>query len=148
MARKTTEAEHPARVPMAYLTDLSRFEGMSQMWTRPVQAYLRWQAEMLKATEPVAIGWFERQLDATNLALENFEKIANCGDIGEAVAIQREWFEAAGKRLTIELEKLTEQATSLSREAVSATRDAMQPVSQAAPMPRRSAEETKSEAAV
>jgi hypothetical protein len=85
---------------------------------------------MLKATEPVAMGWFERQLDATYFALEKIETLAHCGDLSEAVEIQREWFEAAGKRLSIELEKLTEQATSLSREAVSATRDAMQPVSE------------------
>jgi hypothetical protein len=147
MARKTIESEHLSRAPMAYLTDLARFEGMAQMWTRPVQACLRWQAEMLKAAEPVAMGWFERQLDATYFALEKIEKLAHCSDLNEAVEIQREWFESAGKRLTIELEKLTEQATSLSREAVSATRDAMQPVSEAAPMQRRSAEETKHEAA-
>ena len=147
MARKTTETEHLSRAPMAYLTDLGRFEGMTQMWTRPVQACLRWQAEMLKATEPVAMGWFERQLDATYFALEKIEKLAHCGDLNEAVEIQREWFEAAGKRLTTEIEKLTEQATSLSREAVSATRDAMQPVSEAVPKQRRSTEETKNEMA-
>jgi Phasin protein len=147
MARKTIESEHLSRAPMAYLTDFARFEGMTQMWTRPVQACLRWQAEMLKATEPVAMGWFERQLDATYFALEKLEKLAHCGDLGEAVEIQREWFEAAAKRLTSELEKLTEQATSLSREAVSATRGAMHPVSETAPMQRRSAEEAKHEAA-
>src|SRR5215469_425211 len=147
MARKTIESEHLSRAPMAYLTDLGRFEGMTQMWTRPVQACLRWQAEMLKATEPVATGWFQRQLDATYFALEKIEKLAHCSDLNEAVEIQREWFEAAGKRLTIELEKLTEQATSLSREAVSATKDAMQPVSEVALMQRRSAEEAKHEAA-
>ena len=147
MARKTTESEHLSRAPMAYLTDFAHFEGVTQMWTRPVQACLRWQAEMLKAAEPLATGWFERQLDATYFALEKIEKLAHCGDLGEAIEIQREWFEAAGKRLTTELEKLSEQATSLSREAVSATRDAMQPMSEAAPKQRRSAEEMKTDAA-
>jgi Phasin protein len=148
MARKTTESEHLSRAPMAYLTDFSRFEGMTQMWMRPVQACLRWQADMLKATEPLATSWFERQLDATYFALEKIEKLARCGDLSEAVEIQREWFEAAAKRLTTELEQLTEQAASLSREAVSATRDVMPPVSEAAPMPKRSASEEKIEAAV
>jgi phasin protein len=147
MARKTTESEHLSRAPMAYLTDLAHFEGMTQIWTRPLRACLRWQADMLKATEPLATSWFERQLDATYFALEKIEKLAHCGDLSEAVEIQREWFEAAGKRLTAELEKLTEQATSLSREAVSATRNATQSVSEAAPMAKRSASDEKLEAA-
>jgi hypothetical protein len=60
MAKKTTEAEHLLHAPMAYLTELARFEGLTQMWTRRIQLCGRWQADMFKATEP----FFERQLEA------------------------------------------------------------------------------------
>ena len=146
MAQRT-KTEHRTQAPMTYLTDLSHLEGVTQMWTRPVEACLRWQADMLKAAEPVAAGWFERQIETTQMALNTVEKLSRCSDLGEAVAIQREWFDAAARRLTTELEKLTTQATSLSREAVSATRDAVQSVSEAARTPKRPASEEKIEAA-
>jgi len=45
MAGKTTKAEQPSHTPMAYLVDLTRFDGsMTQMCTRPFEAWLRWQA--------------------------------------------------------------------------------------------------------
>src|SRR5262249_42528810 len=58
MAQKTTRPQHRSEGPAAHLTDLSRIEGVTQIWTRPLEACLRWQAEMLKATEPMATGWF------------------------------------------------------------------------------------------
>jgi hypothetical protein len=64
--------------------------------------------------------------------LENVEKLSRCGGLAEAVALQREWFDAAAKRLTAEFEKLAGRATSLSCEAASASRDAMQSVAEAA----------------
>jgi phasin protein len=140
MAGKTTRAEHRSQTPVSYLTDLARFEGpMTQIWIRPLEVCLRWQADMLKATEPLAMGWFERQLETTHMTLETIEKLSNCSDLNEAVSIQREWFDRAAKRLTVELEKLAEQATSLSREAVAATRGAVQAVSEAAASPKQPA---------
>jgi hypothetical protein len=134
MAGKTTKAEQPSNTPMACLVDLTRFDGsMTQMCTRPFEAWLRWQADMLKAAEPVAMGWFERQRGATHMALETIEKLSHCGDLNEAVSIQREWFDGAMKRLTADFETLTEQATSLSRDAVAATRNAAQSVSEGLP---------------
>jgi hypothetical protein len=105
------------------------------------------EADMLKAAEPLAAGWFRRQLETTHITLDTVEKLSRCSDMAEAVTIQREWFEAAARRLTTELENLTEQAASISREAVSATQGAMQRVSEAAPISKRLAEEPKIEAA-
>jgi hypothetical protein len=120
---------------MTYLADLTRFDAsMTQVWTRPVEACLRWQANMLKAAEPVAMGWFERQRVATEAALTMLDKLSHCGDFNEAVSIQREWFDGAVKRLTADFEMLAGQATSLSREAVAATRDAAQSVSEVLPL--------------
>ncbi|HEV2546102.1 MAG TPA: phasin family protein [Stellaceae bacterium] len=106
---------------------------MTQIWTRPLEACLRWQAEMLKAAEPMAMAWFERQLEATHMTLDTVERLSHCSDLGEAANIQREWFDGTVKRLTAELAKFTEQATSLSREAVSATREVMHPAAETAP---------------
>ena len=133
MAQKTTRPQHRSEGPAAHLTDLSRIEGVTQIWTRPLEACLRWQAEMLKATEPMATGWFERQLEATHMTLDTVERLSRCSDLGEAATIQREWIDGAVKRLTAELATFTEQATSLSREAVSATRTAMHSVAETAP---------------
>ena len=133
MAKKMTRTEHRLDAPVAYLADLSRFEGVAQIWTRPLEACLRWQADMLKAAEPVAAGWFERQLETTHITLDAVERLSRCSDLGEAMTIQREWMDAAVKRLTTELAKFSEQATSLSREAVSATRGAMHSAADAAP---------------
>jgi hypothetical protein len=132
--------EHLLRPPMTYLSDLARFGELTQMWTRPIQFCLQCQADMFKATEPFATGWFERQLDATHLALENIKKLARCGDLTQAVSIQRQWFEAALKRLTPEFEKPTERASELSCEAASASRDATQSVAEAATSSRPAAQ--------
>jgi hypothetical protein len=98
---------------------------------------------MFKAAGPFATSWFERQLEATYSVLENIEKFARCGDLAGAVAIQRQWSEAAEKRLTAEPEKLAAQATSPRREAVSASRDAMESVAEGPIKPKRSAAQEK-----
>jgi hypothetical protein len=54
MAAKTTKAEHPASTPIASLADLTRLDGpMTDLWTRPFEAWLRWQTDMMKAVERV-----------------------------------------------------------------------------------------------
>ena len=128
---------------MAYLTDASRFEGMAQVWAHQIQMCLQWQADMFKAAGPFATSWFERQLEATYSVLENIEKFARCGDLAGALAIQRRWSEAAGKRLTAEPEKLTDQTTSPRREAVSASCDAMESVAEGPIKLKRSAAQEK-----
>jgi hypothetical protein len=109
------------------------------MWTRPIQLCWRWQTEMFKATEPFATGWFERQLDATRVALENIEKLTQCG-LAEAGFIQRQWFKATAERLMAELEKLMATVTSSSREAVLASRDTIESVAEAATPDRPAAQ--------
>src|SRR5262249_12518429 len=89
MAKMTTA--HLLRPPMAYLTDVSCFEGMAQVWAHLIQMCLQWQADMFKAAGPFATSWFERQLEAAYVVLENIEKFARCGDLAGAVAIQRQW---------------------------------------------------------
>ncbi|HEV2549585.1 MAG TPA: hypothetical protein VGU20_19875 [Stellaceae bacterium] len=125
---------------MTYLADLTCFDGsMARLWTRPAEACLRWQADMLKAAEPITMDWYKRQRVATGEALFAIEKLSRCNDLSEAASIQREWFDGALTRLITNLETLAEQTKFLSREAVTATRDAVQSVSEAASSPKQPA---------
>jgi hypothetical protein len=100
--------------------------SVARMLSWPVEAWLRAQAGILKASEPVARGWLERQRAATTATLETLERLANCRDLKEAAAIQRGWFEESMKRLDSDLDAFTDQALAVSREAMSATRYAAQ----------------------
>ena len=138
MAGKTTKAEHLPHAPIAYLAEFPRFDGsMMHIWMRPMVACLRWQVDMVNATEPVAMDWFARQRVASRTALAMVEKLALCRDLSEAISIQREWFEGAVKRMIVNVETLAEQAASLSREAVAATRDAAQSFSEVLPVAKQ-----------
>lgn len=107
--------------------ELPFFDGsMARMMSWPVEAWLRAQAGILKASAPVATGWLERRRDAATAALETLERLANCHDLKEATAIQRGWFEDSMKRLDSDLDAFTGQALAVSREAMSATRYAAQ----------------------
>jgi hypothetical protein len=140
MAGKTTKVEYLSHDPIAYLAEFSRFDGsIMQIWMRPMIACLRWQVDMVNATEPVAMDWFARQRVASRTALAMVEKLALCRDPSEAVSIQREWFEGAVKRMIVNFETLAEQAASLSREAVAATRDAAQSVPEVLPLAKQRA---------
>jgi len=103
------------------------FDGtVARMFSWPVEAWLRAPAGILNASEPVATGWMERQRTAATSTLETLERLANCGDLKEAAAIQRGWFEDSMKRLDSDLHAFTDQALAVSREAMSATRYAAQ----------------------
>jgi hypothetical protein len=88
----------------------------------PVEAWLRCQEGVLKATEPAATGWIERRREGANAVFSTFEKLARCGDLQEAVSIQRDWLEGTMRRLDSDLHALADQAVALSHEAVAATR--------------------------
>ena len=120
MTTRTRKVETPGGRPETESAD----SGMSidAMIGWPLDTWLRCQAGMLKATEPIANGWIERRRQGANAAFDAFEKLAACGDIREAASVQREWFEGSMKRLDADLRAFVEHATSLSQEAVAATR--------------------------
>ena len=75
-----TKAEQRSHNPMISLADLARFDGsLTPLWTRPMETWLHWQADMLKAAELVAAGWFERRREATQATLETIEKLSHLG---------------------------------------------------------------------
>jgi len=130
----------------------SAVSGMSidAMIGWPMDAWLRCQAGMLKATEPLANGWIERRRQGTNAAFDAFEKLAACSDIGQAASVQRAWFEGSMKRLDADLRAFVEHATSLSQEAVAATRQEVETASatrSAPPAPSGRQDETIEQAA-
>jgi hypothetical protein len=106
---------------------LPLFDGsMARMLSWPVEAWLRAQAGILKASEPVATGWLERRCAAATATLETIERLSHCNDLKEAASIQRGWFEGSMKRLDSDLNAFADQALAVSREAMSATRYAAQ----------------------
>jgi hypothetical protein len=112
---------------MAAVSQMPFFDGsVARMLSWPVEAWLRAQAGILKASEPVASGWLERRRAAATATLDTLERLANCRDFNEAAAIQRGWFEESMKRLDSDLDAFTDQALAVSREAMSATRYAAQ----------------------
>jgi hypothetical protein len=96
--------------------------SIARMMGWPVEVWLRTQTNMLKAVQPVATGWIERRREAATAALDTFEKLAQCNDLQEAAAIQRDWFEGQMRRLDTDLHALADHAVAISQEAMSATR--------------------------
>lgn len=103
------------------------FDGsIARMMGWPVEAWLRAQAGILQASQPVATGWFERRRAAATATLDTLERLANCNDFKEAASIQRSWFEDSMKRFDLDMHAFADQALAVSREAMSATRYAAQ----------------------
>jgi hypothetical protein len=100
--------------------------SMARMMSWPVEAWLRCQAGILRASEPVASGWMERRRAAATAALDTLERLAGCSDLKEVASIQRNWFDDSMKRLDSDLHALADQALAVSQEAMSATRYAAQ----------------------
>jgi phasin protein len=103
------------------------FDGsVARMMSWPFEAWLRAQAEILKASGPVAAGWLERRRAAAASTLDTIERLAHCSDLKEAAAIQRGWLEESMKRLDSDFNAFADQALAISRETMSATRSAAQ----------------------
>jgi hypothetical protein len=105
-AKATTKVERTADAANTQLVDygsiatqLVGYGTIAQMMARPFEIWLRWQADMLKAAEPVTTGWLERRRESTEAALEAIEKLAGCRDFSEVASIQSNWLDGAMKRL-------------------------------------------------
>jgi len=141
-AKATPKAERSADAPESWLPD---YGPVAEMMARPFEIWLRWQADMAKAAEPIAAGWLERRREAATAALEAMEQLAACRpmDFGRAAAIQRDWLDGAMKRWALDMEALTAHAAALSQEA---GRYATRPSSpQPAPPPAPRAAESQSQ---
>jgi Phasin protein len=136
----TSRVERITESAIAPLVDILRLDGsVTQMMARPFEIWLRWHNDLLKAVEPVTVGWLERRRESAGAALEALEKLVRCTDLGEAASIQRDWIDGAVKRLNSDIAALTEQTMALSQEAVAVTRYATQPLAEAQPSSKRRA---------
>jgi hypothetical protein len=65
----TSRVERITESPAAPLVDILRFDGsITQMMARPFEIWLRWHHDLLKAAEPVTMGWWERRRESTGAA--------------------------------------------------------------------------------
>jgi len=134
------EAEHAADPPPLFDV-LGLDSSLANMATRPLEIWLRWQADILRAVEPASVAWLERRREGAATALEALEKLARCADLTEAAAVQRDWLDGAVRRLRADVAALTDQTLLLSQETVAALEAPKPPP---APAKRRTSEKAAS----
>jgi hypothetical protein len=146
----TSRVERITETPTAPLVDILRLDGsITQMMTRPIEIWLRWHHDLLKAVEPATMGWLERRRQSAGAAFEALEKLVRCTDLGEAASIERDWIDGAIKRFNSDIAAAAERTVTLSQEALAVTRLVTQPLAEAHPSTKRRAvdKETQIEAA-
>ena len=127
MASKTVKSAPAPAMAGACFADFTRFDpSMAHLMTRPMEAWLQWQADTLKAAEPTMMQWLGRRREANAAMLATIEKFGRCTDIAEALQIQQEWLDGVLKRMTADLQTLAEHAMTASQEVVTVTRQAAQ----------------------
>ena len=131
MARKATKEEEGASggAPASFPGVDAR---MTRMMAWPVELWLRSQADMIKAAEPVATGWLERRREDAEAALRALERLSTCPGLSDAATVQREWLDGAMRRLEADMRALTGPATFWSHETITAAREATERLSEAA----------------
>jgi hypothetical protein len=129
MANKTRKFENSGE-PFGSNAGMRAAEAAESTLTRlaswPFEVWLRCNAGMLKAAEPIASGWLERRREAATAALDVMDRLSGCSDVQQIAAIQREWLDGAMRRIDSDLHAIADHAAALSHEAVSATRYAAQ----------------------
>ena len=72
------------------------FNGQAmRLATWPIDFWLQWQADMLKAAAPATADWIARRCEGTEAALRALERLTACQDVEDASKIQGEWIEGA-----------------------------------------------------
>ena len=124
MAIKVSKAKERANPPQprALVADMQNL--LSLAW--PLDQWLRWQAELLKAAGPSLNGFLVRRGEGLSAGLRAGEKLAACRDLNEALAIQSEWIDGAMQRLDLDIQAVGEHALALSRSTAGATQRAAQ----------------------
>ena len=70
-----------------------------EICTQPIETILRLNAGVISAFQSATVSWIQRRQEAAKEGIESFGKLVCCRDIGEAMAIQREWVERSLHRL-------------------------------------------------
>lgn len=116
MDKRTQAAAGGAGREVAGFPVFNGFNGQAMrlaVW--PVELWLQWQADMLKAVAPAMADWVTRRREGTEAALHALERLCACEDIADASTIQTEWIEGEAKRLETDMRALTGTATLVRR---------------------------------
>lgn len=124
MAIKIAKTKQRSPTPDTHPHDVGPQDLPSVVW--PVEQWLQFQAELLKATTPGWTHWLDRRFEGLTATLHAAEKFASCREIGEVVAIQSEWLDGAIKRLDLDSQGLIAQALAVSQCTAGATRQIAQ----------------------
>jgi Phasin protein len=81
----------------------------------PFEPWLRFQADMFSAAEPILARWLDRRAEGTKGILESCARLGTCRDLGEAASIQADWFDGAMRRLGADLQALAEQSRAMTQ---------------------------------
>src|SRR5262245_55766660 len=65
---------------------------------RGADSWLSLQSEMLESAETVVTDWMRHRREDIDSGRQALQKMAECGDLAEAVLVQQEWLSAALKR--------------------------------------------------
>lgn len=87
---------------------LNGFDGQALAWaTWPVEMWMKWQQDILKAALPATNGWMERRQEGAEAIVQALKKLNGCSDLRTALEIQSEWLEEERKRLESDFTALT-----------------------------------------
>ena len=114
----------------------------TRMFVWPWEMMLRFNASMANAIQESTVNWAQRRQEAAEEAVETFERLVHCRDLGEAVSIQQEWVENNIRRLDEDFGALAQQGANLSHRAASSAREAVGKSSHAARLGAHQVEET------
>jgi hypothetical protein len=104
---------------------LTGFNGTAMRWAFwPMQLWLQWQADMLKAVAPTTADWITRRREGTEAALHALEQLCACHNVADASKVQNEWIEDEAKRLESDMRAFSDSAVLFSREAAKTSRPA------------------------
>lgn len=84
------------------------FDGQALAWaTWPVEMWMKWQLDMLRAALPATNGWMERRHEGAESTLQALKKLNGCNDLRAALDIQSAWLEEERKRLESDFTAIT-----------------------------------------
>jgi hypothetical protein len=76
----------------------------------PIEAAMRFNAGIISAFQSATVSWMQRRQEAAKEGIESFGRLLWCRDIGEVIAIQREWLERSLHRLDEDFHIFSSQA--------------------------------------
>lgn len=108
---------------------------LSESFTRPLDAILRFNVDVINSFQSAAINWVRRRQEAIKDTAECFESLIRSRDISEAMTIQREWVQRSMHRLDKDLSPVAIQTSEMVSEAAFAEQSAIARMSETAPVP-------------